>query len=196
MYKKEQIVAVKTKILFNDSKNIPQGFFEVNNDFISLIMNNYEIVDRNSAEEDINYKQIIPYMVFKYENKIFCMNRGKSGGEKRLAEKYTIGIGGHINQDDIENCSNISEWGLREFHEEISYTGKLNMNTIGFINDDKTKVGQMHLGIFILINGDNSNIFIKDELESGTLMTIEECQKYYQNMEPWSQMIFKIFFQK
>ena len=69
-------------------------------------------------ETDPAYKQIIPYLVFTYENKYFLMQRQKKASETRLQSKYSLGIGGHIREEDMENCT-LVDWAKREFEEEI-----------------------------------------------------------------------------
>jgi len=58
-------------------------------------------VDRDQAEKDKHYKQIIPYAIFVNEKgEIFNYQRGKSGAEDRLKNLRSVGIGGHINLED------------------------------------------------------------------------------------------------
>ena len=187
MYKNENIVVVKSSKF-----NLWNGFIEKDLSIIKTIEDQFEIYPRNLAEEDINFKQIIPYMIFKYKNKIFLMNRGSKPGEKRLADKYSIGIGGHIILEDTDK-KNLLEWGIREFHEEINYTDDFNIKIIGFINDNNSIIGKVHLGIAILIEGETDNISIKSELKSGELIEFEALEKYFEKMEYWSQEIYLYF---
>src|SRR5437763_11091069 len=54
------------------------------------------------AEAEINpaYKQIIPYALIAFQNKVVYYVRGKKAGEQRLVAKGSIGIGGHMNEAD------------------------------------------------------------------------------------------------
>jgi len=45
-------------------------------------------------------KQIIPYALVAFENKVLHYVRGKKAGEQRLVAKGSIGIGGHMNDTD------------------------------------------------------------------------------------------------
>src|SRR4030042_1667445 len=57
---------------------------------------------REAAEKDPILKQIIPYGVIRsMEGKVLTYRRTKSSGEGRLHNKASIGIGGHINLDDM-----------------------------------------------------------------------------------------------
>jgi len=109
-------------------------------------------IKRFVVENDPNYKQIIPYLVIKFNNKYFLFKRFPVGLEKRLFYKYSIGIGGHINEKDFNKNKDLINSGLeREFNEELIYNGKLNYKIVGLINDDFDEVGKVHFGIVYLI---------------------------------------------
>lgn len=146
---------------------------------------------RPEAETDTRYKQIIPYLIFTHNNKYFLMQRRATASEQRLASKYSFGIGGHIRKEDIKGNS-LLDWALREFYEEVNYSGKLEEIPLGILNDDSTDVGKVHIGFAILLKGDSEKISIKSELKNGQLLTLEECKSYYDTMETWSQMIFNV----
>src|SRR5690606_7557172 len=104
---------------------------------------------RSLMEQDQRYKQIIPYLVFTHENKYFVMQRTSTTTEQRLKNKYSLGIGGHIRQEDM-NGNSIFEWAEREFHEEVSYHGNLEIIPLGVLNDDTNDVGKVHIGFVFL----------------------------------------------
>ena len=60
---------------------------------------------RPDAETNPEYKQIIPYLIFTYDNKYFLMQRKATASEQRLASKYSFGIGGHIRKEDMQGNS-------------------------------------------------------------------------------------------
>src|SRR5450631_663352 len=59
-----------------------------------------DYVLRASAETDRTLKQIIPYLVLRDGERIFLMKRTRAGGDARLHDHYTIGVGGHMNPGD------------------------------------------------------------------------------------------------
>lgn len=159
-------------------------------DVMQMIKSRKEFLPRSIMETDSDYKQIIPYLVFNYQDKYFLMQRQGKASEQRLKNKYTLGIGGHIRQEDM-NTDSIFDWATREFHEEVSYNGSIEIETLGILNDDSNAVGQVHLGLVLLVKGDNADISVKSELKSGTMMTLNELKPYYDHMEAWSQMVFR-----
>lgn len=116
-----------------------------------------QYIPRSQAEENLAYKQLIPYVIFysiEYglqgdELGILAYQRGKAGGEKRLEAKWSIGFGGHINDGDKTYTDGV----LRELDEELQNArfDKQDIPIIGFVNDDTNPVGQVHLGIVHLV---------------------------------------------
>ena len=157
-------------------------------DYLAIIEQEQEFLPRSLMETDSTYKQIIPYLVFKHKDTYFLMQRQAKATEQRLKNKYSLGIGGHIRQEDITSKS-IIDWAQREFEEEVSYTGSYTVQPLGILNDDSNPVGEVHLGFVFLLEGDSSNIAVKSELKSGQLVSLAECTSYYESLENWSQIV-------
>ncbi len=187
---KETILVVKRNDICSQEEWTGFKKSDLSNE-IAAVKDKAVFMFRPDAETDIRYKQIIPYLIFTHNNKYFLMQRKSTASEQRLASKYSFGIGGHIRKDDIEGSS-LLHWALREFHEEINYSGNLQDLPLGILNDDSTDVGKVHIGFVILLQGDSDKITIKSELKNGQLLTLEECENYYNDMETWSQMIFNV----
>lgn len=157
--------------------------------YAQLISEKKEFLPRSIMENDPNYKQIIPYLVFQHQHRFFLMQRQAKASETRLKNKYSLGIGGHIRAEDMTD-DNIMTWAQREFQEEVSYASSYTVEPLGMINDDSNPVGQVHVGLVFLLQGNSSAIRVKEELKSGELLTLEECAVYYEQMETWSQIVF------
>lgn len=145
--------------------------------------------ERGDVEEDENFKQIIPYMVFKFKDRYFLMQRTNKGYETRAHNLFSLGIGGHINKEDLEG-ETMADWAKREFEEEVEYNGSFTERTIGIIHDDSIPVNSVHLGYIMLLEGDSDQIKIKDEHLSGKLMTLEEMKDHYEVLESWGQFVY------
>lgn len=187
--KNENILVIKRNTLF--PKTAFQGIRPIEESFFDLVEQEKEFLPRPQMEEDPLYKQIIPYLIFKYQDRYFLMQRKSTSSEQRLKNKYSLGIGGHMRQEDMQEAKTIFDWAHREFKEEINYQGNFTIKTLGMLNDDSNPVGQVHVGLILLLEGDNDAIQIRSELKSGQLLTIQELQAHYDDMESWSQIIFK-----
>lgn len=184
----EKVLVVKRSTLFPE--HILQGLHSV--DFAHYekdIRLSGEFIWRSQAESDTDYKQIIPYLVFNHEDKFFLMQRKKQASEVRLQNKYSLGIGGHIRQEDMA-AIDLFSWAKREFSEEVSFSGSYEIEPIGILNDERDLVGQVHTGFVFLLKGDSANISVRDELKSGRMVTLAECCSYYDAMESWSKMVY------
>ncbi|MBV8661285.1 MAG: hypothetical protein JO129_04025 [Candidatus Dependentiae bacterium] len=187
----EQILVIKRKTLFEHQEPW-NGIYNDNiESIISTITTHQEFMQRSLAETDFSYKQIIPYMIFTYGNTYFVMQRKSTASEQRLANKLSLGIGGHMREEDMQGKT-IFDWARREFEEEVSYSGHLKIKTLGILNDDSNDVGKVHLGLALLLEGDNAQISIKDEHKNGMLLTKKECLEKFEEFESWSQTILQI----
>jgi predicted NUDIX family phosphoesterase len=189
--KEDEKILVISRNIFFEQKEI-NGIEKVDFEYYQkLIQDNKEFLWRSKMETDPSYKQIIPYLVFNFEDKYFLMQRKSNANEVRLQNKYSLGIGGHIRQEDI-NSFDIADWAKREFTEEINYSGNLEIEPIGILNDDSNNVGKVHTGFVFLLKGNSNQIKVRSELKSGTLLTLKELSEYYENMENWSKLVFDL----
>ena len=110
---------------------------------------------RGDAELDPNFKQLIPYAIFTCKEGgkrlVFAYLRGKGQGEARLRSKWSVDIGGHINDGDLSvgESESVFEAGTRrEIAEEVALDAKItSFSRVGLVNDDSTDVGSVHLGV-------------------------------------------------
>ena len=187
----ENILVVPTKNLFFEG--VWQGLRGTDTidlqAYMDVIQSQCLFLSRPEMEYNPTYKQIIPYLVFKYRDKYFLMQRASMASEARLRSKFSLGIGGHIREDDMQGSS-IFDWARREFAEEVDYQGKLSVEMLGILNDDSNEVGKVHLGLVMILTGDSSHIKVKSELKSGELLSLAECAALECEMENWSKLVF------
>jgi predicted NUDIX family phosphoesterase len=186
----ELILVVKREHLINDGEHWHGIRVDNMQRYLAIVNTKKEFMTRNLAEQDPRYKQIIPYLVFMHEERIFAMQRAAQATETRLQNKYTIGIGGHIRQEDIKS-NDLFAWANREFHEEVMYEDTLTIETLGVLNDDSNDVGKVHMGFVFLLNGTSDAISIKSELKSGKFMNLDECIGMLNQFESWSQIVLE-----
>src|ERR1035438_2692907 len=106
-------------------------------------------LNRSEAEQDRRYKQLIPYVLILHQGKILRYRRGKGGQETRLHGLYSVGIGGHISEEDHDLFSNdrgYQDGMRRELMEEVAID-EVKDAAVAVINDDTTDVGYVHLGV-------------------------------------------------
>src|SRR6187455_771031 len=149
--KDEMILVVRRELL--DRLGAFQGLsFEVERYLPALLdrSNNF-FTARGPAEADPSLKQIIPYVLLVHGDRVLHYVRGKKAGEQRHVAKGSIGIGGHMNDED-ESLFAWDEQAYRagverEVNEEIRIESPFEDRIVALLNDDTTEVGRVHLGI-------------------------------------------------
>ena len=155
---------------------------------------NNSFIPRDDAEEDPGFKQIIPYAIFRHGDRYLHYVRGGGSGEKRLAAKGSIGIGGHINADDYEAQAHLDKdtysIGVeREIDEELNIAGPHAQRIVALINDDSNPVGQVHLGVVHLFELETDQVTSnEDNITELEFLTLEELLARRDRLESWSQM--------
>ena len=198
----EQILVVNRKELFNNEENYFYGFIEKTDEKTKRIINtfeSYEVKRRGDMEEDQNYKQLIGYVLLKdiTTGEVLVYKRLVGGGEARLHGKASVGIGGHMNEVEGKTIFEMLKINAaRELNEEVGVSEEdalNNLHFIGLINDDKTEVGQVHIGVVYECKVDKQLVEVR---EDDTLvikwMTGEEA-KAEENYETWSEFLKPIF---
>src|SRR5437867_10589302 len=154
--------------------------------------NNF-FLPRPEAEINPAYKQIIPYALIAFENKLAYYVRGKKPGEQRLIAKGSIGIGGHMNETD-ESLFAMDEQAYRagverEVNEEINIDTAFEDQIIALLNDDSTEVGRVHLGIVHMFKLKEPKVQKREAMITGlTFLTKEELTGRRASLESWSQI--------
>ncbi len=189
----EQILVVPSEIIFAREKW--QGLKTDRLDYyLELIKSSCQFKRRGDVENNPNYQQIIPYIIFSYKDNFFVYKYLPGAGEQRLVnEDYQLGIGGHINKEDINGSADILEAGMmREWEEEVDFWGNISEKKfVGIINDESRPVEKVHLGLVYHFVGDSPKIFIKetDKME-GRLVKLEELSKDLTHSN-WMRIVFE-----
>jgi predicted NUDIX family phosphoesterase len=153
-----------------------------------------QFIDKTRAETDEKYLQIIPYVVFRWNNHFFTYCRGQAGEESRLHGNVSIGIGGHVEPEDgsaTYPMTTIHRAVSREIREEIGENDFGLPKLIGTVFDDQTEVGRVHLGIVMeveLSRPDESKDFrLAPEIVSLGMCRLDS--RPMDEFERWSAMV-------
>ena len=155
-------------------------------------------IDRNEAENNANYKQIIPYCVISRGNETFCYQRSKKGSENRLHDLWSLGVGGHINPCDGLNNETIINACKRELSEEVEFSSLKNAGFVGLINDDSNEVSSVHFGIVYHVKLNQKSTFStkEDALSNGYFIETNDIKTIDKNWENWSKLVIDEFIKK
>jgi len=154
--------------------------------------NNYFLA-RAAAENDPTHKQIIPYAVLACGDRVLHYVRGKKAGEQRLVAKGSIGIGGHMNDED----ESLFAWdeaayraGVeREVDEEVQIETSFEDRIVALLNDDTTEVGSVHLGVVHVFRLAEAKVQKREAMITNlAFLTKSELLERRENLETWSQI--------
>lgn len=144
---------------------------------------------RSEVESDPSFKQLIPYVLLRCGEQVFHYRRGASGTEARLRALRSIGIGGHISEADAAGGSDPYLTGMaRELAEEVDIRTSYSERLLGFINDDSTLVGSVHLGVVHLFDlAEPLAHSREDALADAGFASFAELLAKQVEFETWSQ---------
>ena len=151
---------------------------------------------RPQMEQDPNFKQLIPYVIFRYIDdsgavSLYQYSRGGGSGEKRLVSKKSVGIGGHISQEDGDSNDGMA----RELKEEVIIETPYVLKLVGLINDDETEVGKVHLGIVHICDVEAPRVRSnEEEIEGNGFQPVTELLDNLEGFETWSSICLQALF--
>jgi predicted NUDIX family phosphoesterase len=189
----ENILVVRRSLF--DELGAFQGLSFVPGKYLSALLsrgNNF-FLPRSQAETDPSYKQIIPYVLLAFGDKVLYYVRGKKAGEQRLVAKGSIGIGGHMNESD-ESLFAMDESAYRagverEVNEEVRIDIGFEDRIVALLNDDTTEVGRVHLGIVHVFRLAEAKVEKREAMITNlAFLAKDELLGRRESLESWSQI--------
>ncbi len=157
----------------------------------------FKFLDRNDAEKNPAYKQIIPYIVLQTKDLKKTAIYNRRGSEKRLHDLWSVGIGGHINPIDRDDQNSSFQQILitgmeRELNEELIKKPAHEFPVfMGVISEDITDVGKVHLGaVFRILTESPEKYLPGNELFGFAWSDTEFLDRL--NMELWSTLALRL----
>ena len=190
MASEERVLCFPRKLL--EEIGVFQGLSMDVDKYLPVVTSSKQLMylNRSAAEENKSYKQLIPYVLVICNGKVLRYRRGKGGQETRLHGLYSVGIGGHISDQDSSLFSNTGYYdGMRrEILEEVA-VDEVNESTVAVINDDSTEVGQVHFGVVHVMYVANENVIgHRSGIVSPEFIPIGEAVQDPSGYESWSRL--------
>lgn len=190
----EQVLVIPTALaqkLAPKSFNMPSATNQES--IIKVILDNHSFREREEAEKNYDFKQVIPYVVLSHTGRYLLTQRTSQQQEKRLHNLFSIGQGGHVNDLDFgtPTTSPIIAGMLREVREEFHLDDDLeNRWLAGIINDNSTDVGKVHLGLMFAISLKVEQFSVAETGKHiARWASVKELSEHYDAMEPWSKIL-------
>ena len=159
-------------------------------DFDMFVNKSGRYLDHLTVEKNFAYRQVIPYCVIfdPITKKFLVYQRPNHRGDERLKNQYSIGIGGHVEEQDGKGYKAVINARNRECEEEIGIIPKTVLGDIIIMLND-TEVDRVHLGFAQVITQYEGVLLRSDEVPDFEFKSLEELEKM--QLETWSEYILK-----
>lgn len=156
--------------------------------FLDVVARHGRFEPRDVMERDPSHKQLIPYLVLRDGPRYFLMRRSRAGADARLHDRWSIGVGGHLNPGDEDLAGGL----LREWHEELVTDFTPGFQPVALLNDETTEVGAVHLGIVFLADAAGRPVVVRETHKlTGRFATVTEVLNVVDDLETWSRLVFE-----
>jgi predicted NUDIX family phosphoesterase len=143
---------------------------------------------RTRMEQDPSFKQVIPYLVLRDGERYFLMRRTRGGADVRLHDRWSIGVGGHLNPGD----GGVAGGLVREWQEELDADFVPEFTLVGLLNDDTTEVGSVHLGAVYQADAAGRSVAVREtDKLTGAFAEPAEVARVANDLETWSRLVFE-----
>ncbi|HXT38891.1 MAG TPA: hypothetical protein VN887_02605 [Candidatus Angelobacter sp.] len=187
----ERILCFKRKLL--EDLGVFQGLSLEVEKYLPVVTaaSSLTYLNRSDAEQDKRYKQLIPYILLISDGRILRYRRGKGGQETRLHGLYSVGIGGHISEEDHGLFSSgrggYQDGMRRELMEEVALD-QVKEAAVAVINDDSTEVGQVHFGVVHVMQVTSENVAgRRSGIVAPEFIPIADAMRDVAGYESWSR---------
>lgn len=190
MATEERVLCFQRKLL--EELGVFQGLSLEIEKYLPVVTSSSHILylNRSDAEHDKRYKQLIPYVLVFCHDRILRYRRGKGGQETRLHGLFSVGIGGHISEEDhglFSNRLGYHEGMRRELMEEVAIDD-VNEAAVAVINDDSTEVGFVHFGVVHVMHVASEEIVgRRSGIVSPEFIPVAEAVRDPSGYESWSR---------
>ncbi len=190
----KEALVVPREVLFKEKSF--EGFLLLEEyDYVSLIKEKHEYAVRGEElEHNAKLKQIIPYVLIIHPKtkRLFMYRRANNEkySEVRLRNRWSCGVGGHIEREDDENP--IRRATMRELQEEVIMKKYPLPEIKGYVNSE-TGVEVYHFGIVSIAETDEEEIGMGDgEIAEGKFMSLQEIEVLFSDssnlFDKWTQL--------
>ena len=156
-------------------------------DAIAAIGVQGRFAQRAAVETDARFKQVIPYLVLRDGERWFLMRRTKAGTDARLHERWSIGVGGHLNPGDRDLAGGLR----REWREELDAAFVPEFRPVGLLNDDETDVGAVHIGVVYEADAAGRAVAVREvDKLAGAFADEADVAAVRDRLESWSELVF------
>ncbi len=190
----ERVLVVPTQLALVHLEPHPDGFHPgLEKACLGVVARHGFFEDRTAAESNPELKQIIPYGMVLWQDQVLLLKRLRLGGETRLYDKASVGVGGHVNPPDADGGGldeAVARAFERELHEELYIESAYQSDAVGVLNDDSNPVGRVHMGIVYRLELEEPRARVREsERLLGSFVPQAQVFRHRLSLETWSGML-------
>lgn len=152
---------------------------------------------RPILEETEEFRQIIPYIVLQHGSEFIRYTRTPAGGEARLHGRVSVGLGGHIDLQDVETLGEaidlvrtLEKAANRELIEELGDVEIVSKEWVGLLVENDSAVGRVHIGMIGLWRLQSPPAATaEDAIGDVSLSSLSDLKANAERLETWSAML-------
>jgi predicted NUDIX family phosphoesterase len=168
---------------------------------LEAIKNDGRYVPRDLAESDDSFRQVVACSVVFGEQGVLCLRRSAKSNRTALRLRYTLMLGGHVDENDAQSDSPLEHCVKRELREELGVSIH-QLRLLGIAADPETTSGWLHLG-FVFEGRLESNLIRTskaNDLQEFTQVTknstidftsLDTLYSRLDQLDPWSEMFVR-----
>jgi len=197
----EQVLVVPAKFLSNVFQ-APCFYSDRNicEDVLRIVRDHGVFVDRQLAENDHSLKQVVAYALIHNNGNVLCLRRSKKEKRSNLRLRYTILVGGHVDENEIAVADKLDACIRRELKEELGFVCDTKPRVLGVVVDPTSEVGLLHLGVVFHINilvdsieiqasADSDDHVIRKRGTVSPLLPVTRLCRQLRRADPWTRLL-------
>lgn len=144
--------------------------------FFDTLRNNGDYVARDLAEESSRLVQIVSCAVIIHNNKILCLRRTRKTNRAELSLRWTVMIGGHVDDSDQHAKNPTAVCAEREVKEELGFNADSAPELLGLAIDPATPVGRHHIGVIYKLDSSWDNLTVTSACDNAEFVNSSKTQ--------------------
>jgi predicted NUDIX family phosphoesterase len=193
----KEALAVSRDVLFANGTAFSGFVYVQNRDYLPTILTRGTYHPRGEAlENNAALQQIIPYVwiINPSSRQVFAYRRAPNQkyAEARLRNKWSCGLGGHIDRDDSAEHNAVHTAMMRELMEEVKMSVYPTPKVLGFVKDDSDAVNSVHFGVVAVALTNNPVEKGDDEMAEGRFFPVDELEVLLSNpavdVDTWTRI--------
>lgn len=157
-------------------------------------------VDRSWAEENESVKQIVAYGLIRNGERFLRLRRAATSTRASLRLRYTVLVGGHVDDQESDSKHPLEDCLRREIFEELRLRPQREPRILGIVADPTTAVGRLHLGVIFDVpvevdsvvvrsNYDNADFANANRRVEYQLVDAKSLGRNVVRFDPWSSLV-------